>query len=170
MRARRGASRGKGGVSLSGSLAGIATRARARKDLDALRALVEADHDVALRLDVATLSDREIRVVNRRFLGHDFATDVVSFPMVDAAGGVIEGSLAVSRDTARREAARRGHAPYHEWMLYVVHGTLHLLGHDDHAPAARRRMRKAERELLAGLGMPPVFGDDDEGRDDEEAS
>jgi len=40
----------------------------------------------------------------------------------------------------------------------VVHGTLHLLGHDDHAPAARARMRRAEREVLGALGRPCVFG------------
>ena len=113
-----------------------------------------------MRLDVATLSDAEIRRVNRRFLGHDYATDVVSFPLSEAGSPVLLGALAVSRDTARREAARRGHAPYHEWMLYVVHGTLHLLGHDDQVPAARRRMRRAESEILAVLGLPPVYGPD----------
>lgn len=147
-----------GSVRLSGSLAGIAPVARARAGLLALRRAAERLHGGPVHLDVESMSDPEIRRANRRFLGHDYATDVVSFPLSDPGEPALRGALAVGRDTARREAARRGHAPYHEWMLYVVHGTLHLLGHDDRAPAARRRMRRAEAELLSELGLPPVFG------------
>ncbi len=156
-RARAPVAREAGGVALSGSLRGIAPVARARAGLEALRREAERLHGGPVRLDVASMSDPEIRRANRRFLRHDFATDVVSFPLSEPGDAVLVGALAVSRDTARREAARRGHAPYHEWMLYVVHGTLHLLGHDDHAPAARRRMRRAEGEILTALGLPPVF-------------
>ncbi len=131
-------------------------------DLEVLRGELERRVERPVRLDVATVTDAEIRRVNRRFLRHDYATDVVSFPLSDTDDPVLVGALAVSRDTARREAARRGHSPYHEWMLYVVHGTLHLLGYDDHAPAARRRMRRAEREILAVLGLPPVYGKESE--------
>jgi ssRNA-specific RNase YbeY (16S rRNA maturation enzyme) len=42
-------------------------------------------------------------------------------------------------------------------MLYVVHGVLHLLGHDDGRVDARARMRAAERALLASVGLPSVF-------------
>ena len=150
----------RGSLAVSGSLRGIAPRARVVADLAVLRREAERRLGRPIRLEVATLSDAEIRRVNRRFLDHDYATDVVSFPLSEAGSPILEGSLAVSADTARREAARRGHAPYHEWMLYVVHGTLHLLGHDDHAPSARRRMREAEREMLAVLGLPPVYGRD----------
>lgn len=146
-----------GSVALSGSLAGIAPVARARAALDALRREAERLRGGAVHLDVESMSDPEIRRANRRFLGHDFATDVVSFSLSEPGDPVLHGALAVSRDTARREAARRGHAPYHEWMLYVVHGTLHLLGHDDHAPRARARMRRAERDLLAEMGLPHVY-------------
>lgn len=154
----------RGSVTLSGSLRGFAPRLRVLADLEAVRREGERRLGRPIRLEVATLSDAEIRRVNRRFLGHDYATDVVSFPLSEAGSPVLEGSLAISRDTARREAARRGHAPYHEWMLYVVHGTLHLLGHDDHAPSARRRMRTAECEVLALLGLPPVYGRDSKPR------
>ena len=156
----RPGARARGSIVVSGTLRGIAPKSRVTADLAVLRSELERRWRGPVRLDVATVSDAEIRRVNRRFLGHDYATDVVSFPLSDAGSPVLEGSLAVSRDTARREAARRGHSPYHEWMLYVVHGTLHLLGHDDHAPAARRRMRRAEREILAVLGLPPVYGPD----------
>ena len=106
------------------------------------------------------MSDPEIRRLNRKSLGHDWATDVISFCLSDPQDPVLHGVLAVSRDTARREAARRGHSPYHELMLYVVHGVLHLLGHDDQGARARARMRRAEREVLSALGLPAVFGPD----------
>lgn len=153
---RRPASDGR--VTLSGSLRGIGSRARAAADLETLRRVIERRAGRPVRLDIETMSDADIRRLNRTWLEHDFATDVISFPLSDPQAPRLDGALAVSRDTARREAARRGHAPYHEWMLYVVHGTLHLLGHDDGAPAARRRMRRAEFEVLAALGLPPVFG------------
>jgi probable rRNA maturation factor len=70
---------------------------------------------------------------------------------------VLTGEVVLSVDTARREAARRGHSPYDELLLYAVHGVLHLLGHDDHDPLRRRRMRAAERRALAALGVGPVF-------------
>ena len=89
-------------------------------------------------------------------LDHDYPTDVLSFPMADDP--VLMGEILVSADTARREAAARGHPAYHELLLYAVHGTLHLLGYDDHDPKARARMRRAERAALAALGVPPVYG------------
>ena len=61
--------------------------------------------------------------------------------------------MVASAETARREAAARGLAPEDELLLYVVHGVLHLLGFDDHAPADRRRMRAAERKALRAAGV-----------------
>ena len=54
---------------------------------------------------------------------------------------------------SREFLARRGFAYEREVALYAIHGTLHLLGYDDHAPDDRRRMRRRERTLL-----DPVFG------------
>ena len=102
------------------------------------------------------VDDVTIREVNARMLGHDWATDVITFPWAEAPA--LEAELMLSVETARREAAERGHDPADELALYAVHGVLHLLGHDDHDPAARRRMRSAERRWLERLGRPAVFG------------
>jgi probable rRNA maturation factor len=109
-----------------------------------------------VRLSFAVTDDAGIRAVNRASLGHDYATDVLAFPMESEP--VLEGEVLLSAETARREADRRGHPAYHELLLYAVHGVLHLMGHDDHGSAGRRRMRRAERAALAALGVPPVFG------------
>jgi len=109
--------------------------------------------DVALSL--AVIGDARMQEVNQASLGHDFPTDVLSFPLAEAP--VLAGEVLVSADTARREATRRGHPAYDELLLYAVHGTLHLLGYDDQGSAQRRRMRRAERAALAALGIQPVF-------------
>lgn len=98
---------------------------------------------------VALVDDETIAELHERYLGVPEPTDVLSFP---------HGEIVVSGDTARREAAARGIPPLHELVLYVVHGALHLAGHDDRTPAARRRMRAAERRVLAELGYGDVFG------------
>ena len=130
-------------------------RRRLERDLARLAdaAARAAGRDVDLSF--AVLDDRRMRELNRRTLAHDHPTDVLSFPL--ASEPVLMGEVVLSADTARREALRRGHPPYHEVLLYAVHGVLHLLGHDDHDPARRRRMRAAERRALAALGVGPVF-------------
>jgi probable rRNA maturation factor len=125
------------------------------RDLQRLADLAARQAGRDVDLSFAVLDDRAMRDLNRRALAHDHATDVLSFPL--ASEPVLMGEVVLSAETARREAARRGHPPYHEILLYAVHGVLHLLGHDDHDPTRRRRMRAAERRTLAALGTGPVF-------------
>jgi probable rRNA maturation factor len=95
-------------------------------------------------LSIAFVTNAAIRRLNRRFLRHDFATDVLSFPL----GGDPWGELVISAEFARSEARRRGIPVEEELLRYVAHGILHLLGYDDHDPGPRERMwRRQEREL-----------------------
>ena len=131
-------------------------RRRLGADLRRLGTYLASKAGRPVGLTFAILDDVRMQEVNRETLGHDHPTDVLAFPM--AQEPVLEGEILLSADTARREAAARGHPAYHELLLYAVHGALHLLGYDDHDPAERRRMRRAERAALAALGVPPVFG------------
>jgi len=97
------------------------------------------------------VGDRAIRRLHHDHLGLDSATDVLAFPFA-GAGGLL-GEVVASADTAWREARARGVRPADELLLYVVHGVLHLLGFDDHAPADRKRMRAAERRALRAAGV-----------------
>lgn len=65
----------------------------------------------------------------------------------------IDGEVVVSAETALRRAPEFDWHPGCELLLYVVHGTLHLCGHDDQTPAERRRMRCRERAILQSWGM-----------------
>ncbi len=131
-------------------------RRKLEADLRRLAIYVAGKVKRPVALSFALTDDAGIRTINAEMLDHDYATDVLSFPMNEEP--VLEGEVLISAETARREADRRGHPAYHELLLYAVHGVLHLVGYDDHGSAARRRMRRAERAALAALGIPPVFG------------
>ncbi|MEM6327030.1 MAG: rRNA maturation RNase YbeY [Bacteroidota bacterium] len=92
-----------------------------------------------------------VRDLNRDWLGHDWNTDVVSFPLNDddAARGGIEGEVYVDLDTAREVAPEHGATFEHEALRYVVHGLLHLAGHDDATNEERAAMRELEDRYLA---------------------
>lgn len=103
-------------------------------------------------LSIAFVTNAAIRKINRRFLHHDFATDVISFPLHSD----LLGELVISAEYAAREAAKRGIPVEEELLRYVAHGILHLLGYDDHRPSDRARMwARQERELRkAGVTGP----------------
>ena len=113
--------------------------------------------------------DANIRVLNARHLGHDYETDVISFPY-DCQPPLLVGELVVSAQTASRRAGELGWPADHELLLYIVHGVLHITGMDDHEPADRAQMRAAERELMQRLGVDEItrFGADSQS--DQEAS
>ena len=122
-------------------------RARARSLLRAL-----GRPDAALSLLLTT--DGRIRTLNRRWRSVDHATDVLSFPAHDPPGSSPElGDLAISLDTARRRAGKGGRSVRDEVDRYLVHGILHLLGHDHERPAEARAMARLEDGLLGRAGM-----------------
>lgn len=120
----------------------------------AVRAALKGARACAGRIGVAVMDDAAIRALNRRYLGHDCPTDVISFPL-ERSGDRLEGEIAVSAETAAAAAERYGWRPDEELLLYVVHGALHLAGLDDRTPAGRAAMRRRERACLAALGVGP---------------
>jgi len=98
------------------------------------------------------VTDRRIRALNRRYRGEDFPTDVLAFPQGEGGGppghpGLL-GDVVISVETAARQAARAGHSLEREAALLLIHGILHLLGHDHATAAERRRMWAIQRRLL----------------------
>lgn len=94
--------------------------------------------------------DRRLRDLNRRFLGKDYATDVLSFPSADPGGGL--GEIALNVNRARQQAAEHGHSPDDEIRILMLHGVLHLMGHDHEAD--RGAMRRLETRWRKRLGLP----------------
>jgi len=100
---------------------------------------------------VVLASDAEVKRLNARHRGRNAPTNVLSFdPPAGAAGGEIVLALGV----VRREARGAGRRPAHHLAHLVVHGALHLRGHDHAAAGAARRMELAEARLLRRLGLP----------------
>ncbi len=110
------------------------------------------------QIDVAIVDDAAIHEMNRRYLNHDYPTDVLSF-VLENRPGYLDGQIVASIDTARREAAEYGWRSADELLLYVVHGTLHLTGCDDSTITAATEMRAREREALAQFGLTPPWGE-----------
>jgi rRNA maturation RNase YbeY len=72
-------------------------------------------------------------------------------------GLTVELDTVICMDEARRRARELGHPVFHEVLLYAVHSVLHVTGYDDRAPATFRAMHRREDEILAALGIGPVF-------------
>lgn len=107
-------------------------------------------------VSVAIVDDVTMHDLNRKYLQHDYPTDVLSF-MLSSTGEPLEGEIIVSADTAAREASRYGWDKEDELLLYLIHGTLHLTGHDDASDSDRAVMRAKERQYLAELGRHPSY-------------
>jgi probable rRNA maturation factor len=116
------------------------------------RYLREAQGAVGLKGEVSVLltTDDGIRGLNRRFRKKNKATDVLSFPADPGYG--VAGDLAVSVETAARQAAEQGHRLSVELRVLMLHGMLHLAGMDHEADAGE--MARKERRLRTKLGLP----------------
>lgn len=104
-------------------------------------------------LTIRLTGDTELKRLNRDFLGHDYATDVLSFPSEAIEAGLrYFGDLALSLPRAAAQAKAGGHSLKAELQLLVVHGVLHLLGHDHATRRQQARMWAAQAEILTNLG------------------
>jgi probable rRNA maturation factor len=101
-------------------------------------------------LSLAFLTDSALARLHAAFLDDASKTDVITFAGALAESGQV-GEICVSADAARAFAEKHGRDFWEELTLYVVHGWLHLAGHDDLQPKNKRRMRAAEARALALL-------------------
>lgn len=98
---------------------------------------------------ICLVEDREIRRLNRQFRGKDKATDVLSFPAGERDGYL--GDIAISPATARRNARRYGRPLKDELRILLLHGVLHLLGHDHETDQGE--MNRLEARLRRRLDL-----------------
>ena len=121
---------------------------------DAVRAVLGQSRFSSANVSLAVVDDSTIHELNRRYLNHDWSTDVLSFTL-EEADDRLEGEVIISADTAAEAAAEAGWAPAAEQLLYAVHGTLHLVGYRDKTAAEAQSMRAAEAALLRQFGFEP---------------
>lgn len=111
-------------------------------------------------ISIAVVDDAEMHSLNRKYLDHDYPTDVLSF-VLDEEDGRLDGEIIVSSDYASREAEIYKWTAEDEILLYVIHGSLHLVGHDDQDPKSKQQMRAQERKHLLTFGLVPSYDEKD---------
>lgn len=120
---------------------------------------VVSEHGIReAEISIGVVNDARMHELNRQYLDHDYPTDVLSF-VLELEDGQLEGEIIVSADYAAREAQRFGWSTMDELVLYVIHGSLHLVGFDDQTPEAKRQMREQEVRFLRQFGLEPRFDD-----------
>jgi probable rRNA maturation factor len=122
-----------------------------------VRTVLTAEGRRRASISIALVDQAAIHAINRSHLGHDWPTDVISFPLSDPADPMLAGELVVSAEMAAATAAEIGVDPRDELALYVVHGLLHLCGYDDLSETEAAAMRRREDELLTACGRPNPF-------------
>lgn len=129
---------------------------------EVVRAVLDGEQVGEAEISLAFVDDPTIHRLNRQFLQHDEPTDVLSFPLSDPGSRKLAGELVIGAEVAARQAAERGHDVQAELTLYVIHGLLHLCGHDDHDAGEAATMRDRERHYLKQLGLPDISPRTDE--------
>ena len=106
-------------------------------------------------LSIAFVSDRRISALNRAHLGHTGPTDVISFGFAPVGNArVVVGDVYIAPAVARRNARAHGNGVREELSRLVVHGVLHVLGHDhpEGEPRYASPMWQRQEQLLRSLG------------------
>ena len=120
-------------------------------DLDQVRDWIES---VILRQDYRVgelyyyfCSDEALLEINQKRLGHDFYTDIVTFPLGEE-GRVISSEFCISLDRVAENCLNFGRSFESELLRVIIHGVLHLIGFDDHTEADQASMRLMEEKCL----------------------
>ncbi|WP_409272568.1 rRNA maturation RNase YbeY [Pseudomonas sp. KCJK9111] len=120
----------------------------------------KADSEMTIRL----VDEAEARELNHTYRHKDYATNVLSFP-ADVPDDLLDipllGDLVICVAVVEREAAEQGKSLAAHWAHLVIHGCLHLLGYDHIEDEEAEEMESLERELLAQLGHPDPYADDE---------
>jgi probable rRNA maturation factor len=103
-------------------------------------------------LGINLVTAPEMTLINETFLKHTGSTDVITFDYADKTeGATLAGEIFICVDEAILQAKKFKTTWQSEIIRYIVHGVLHLLGHDDRRMAARRKMKREENRLLRRL-------------------
>lgn len=113
---------------------------------------VAKSHDISrLSLNFIFCSDAELLEINKRFLGHDYFTDIITFDTLDdqyIKKNSLSGDIFISVDTVMINSETYNSSFEKELLRVMIHGVLHLLGYDDHSPEDIAEMRHQEDSAL----------------------
>jgi probable rRNA maturation factor len=113
---------------------------------DLVRFVCDQEQIKSAKLSLAFVDNATIHGLNKRFLQHDYPTDVLTFPL--GKGKTLEGEVVLSGEYAVEECVEYDWPAHMEASLYVVHGVLHLCGYDDRDEVDADRMKERQEALL----------------------
>ncbi len=121
--------------------------------------------EVGLELGIRLTDDAEVQALNRDYRGQDRPTNVLSFPGDDPGSPrapgqpLLLGDIVVAFETTAGEAAEAGRSAEAHLAHLIVHGVLHLLGHDHQGETEAVAMEALETRIMAGLGYTDPYAD-----------
>lgn len=116
-----------------------------RRIIEAIARTCEGEHLHEGIIRVILLDDGAIHDLNRRFLQHDYPTDVITFTLEQQP---LEGEIYIGTGIAAKQAQEYGISLTNELLRLAVHGVLHLAGHDDATPELRAAMNSRETQYI----------------------
>lgn len=122
-----------------------------RETFRAIQTVLEHESVRSFHVSVVFVGSRFIRRINRRFLQHDYVTDVIAFPLGEKKGTLLEGEMYVNLDRAKSQAREYAVPFFEETRRLIIHGTLHLLGYADSSARKKAQMTRREDLLLDRL-------------------
>jgi probable rRNA maturation factor len=136
--------------------------------IEAAAAMIDTDTADA-ELAIMLTDDAGIRTLNQNWRGIDKPTNVLSFPALQPPEGADElddmprmlGDIAIAYETTRREADEEDKTFANHLSHLAIHGFLHLVGYDHEKDDEAEEMEALEREILATLGIPDPYADQD---------
>ncbi|MEW6061915.1 MAG: rRNA maturation RNase YbeY [Bacteroidota bacterium] len=106
------------------------------------------EHVWRAELSIVLVDDKAIQTMNKHFLGHDYVTDVITFPLEHDR---ISAEVYINVQQAKRQAKEHGVSVQNEMTRLVVHGTLHALGYDDTTSRKRKMMHTVQERYVSDL-------------------
>lgn len=120
-----------------------------KKMADIAKRIFLDEKNIEATVNIVALDDDTIKEMNREYLQHDYATDVISFVIDDEP---FMGELYISADTARKQAEEYKVSLSNEMLRLTAHGALHLCGYDDDTTEKRELMHSLEDKYLEKIG------------------
>lgn len=111
-----------------------------------IKAVAAAEDRSVGNIDIIFCSDAYLLEINKKYLSHDYYTDIITFDYCE--GKVLSGDLFISVDCVLANAEFYGVSFEDELYRVIIHGVLHLIGYDDHTDSDIAQMRSKEGESL----------------------
>ena len=112
-----------------------------------LKAVAESEIKKLGSINIIFCSDNYILDINKKYLHHDYFTDIITFDYCE--GKLLSGDLFISVDSVKENSITYNTEFAQELLRVIVHGLLHLIGYDDHTPEDQSQMRDKENYYLA---------------------